>query len=178
MGGFITKNCPLAIYFQFRFYKSCSCHVFYVWKTMTWIDKWPYFSISFTREPQFLKEKWSPPSSHPGDRKRLFFLFLFFMLEREDYNSKRRQCSCFSLPWRWANPFDFSKSQREGPWFLCSGSVCEFQPWISALSLPHISGVTVLVHRGLGGQPSFRAQLLCMTLPQLSQSWKSVFPPF
>lgn len=129
MGGFITKNCPLAIYFQFRFYKSCSCHVFYVWKTTTWIDKWPYFSISFTREPQFLKEKWSPPSSHPGDRKRLFFLFLFFILEREDYNSKRRQCSCFSLPWRWANPFDFSKSQREGPWFLCSGSVCEFQPF-------------------------------------------------
>lgn len=107
MGGFITKNCPLAIYFQFRFYKSCTCHVFYVWRTMTWIDKWPYFSISFTREPQFLKEKWSPPSSHPGDRKRLFFILLLcFISEREGCKSEGRGCCCSSLPWRWPSPLD------------------------------------------------------------------------
>lgn len=159
MGGFITKNCPLAIYFQFRFYKSCTCHVFYVWKRMTWIDKWPYFSRSFTREPQFLKEKWSPPSSRPGERKMLFFFF-FFGKKKEDYNSERRWCFCSSRPWRWANLFDFSKSQREGTRFPAVVLCLNFNPfltpsrtwrrwqvlaWEESAALGHGSDITTLL---------------------------------
>lgn len=172
MGGFITKNCPLAIYFQFRFYKSCACHVFYVWKRMTWIDKWPYFSRSFTREPQFLKEKWSPPSSRPGERKMLFFFFFGkkrrTIIQRGDGASA--PLALGGGPTSLTSPNHRGKGPASLQWFCA---------WISTLSLLHLG-------RDGGGRywPGRKVQLwgtaltLCTTLLWVSQSWKLEFSPF
>lgn len=124
MGGFITKDCPLPIYFQFRFCKSCTRHVFYVWKTMTWIDKWPYFSISFAREPQFLKEKWSPPSSHPGDRKKLFLSLSFYFLFQKGRAIIQRGDGAPAPLCLGGGPTPLASPSTKGrDLFLCSGSV-------------------------------------------------------
>jgi len=89
MGGFITKNFLLAIYFPFRFYKSCTRHVFMYGRGWSELTN-DLISLQVLQGSLSFSKKNDHLPAVVLERER-WFLWLFFL--RENYNSRQHFCS-------------------------------------------------------------------------------------